>query len=149
MSGTAIADDLVNSASPVQGHVDAWAKFGTDRRLSGVEAFLPLSWNGSAMTFADFRLVGDDAENREFNAGFGARYVFSNKYIMGGYGFADRRRSSSGEMFFQGTAGAEILAEEWDVRLNGYLPLTGPQRKSYSVSAVSGPNIDFNGTGLQ
>lgn len=131
---------------PVDAHIDAYAKFGSDRRLSGSEAFLPLSWDGQVLTFADLRFVADDADGREVNAGLGLRRVSDEgSFILGGYGFLDRRRSSTGKLYTQVTAGAEFLTESWDVRANAYAPLSEEKTLSETTLPAS---LSLSGTGI-
>lgn len=131
---------------PVDAHLDAWAKFGSDRRLGGTEAFLPLSWNGQVLSFADLRFVADDADGREVNAGLGLRRVSEDaNHILGGYGFLDRRRSPTGKLYTQATFGAEFLTENWDVRANAYAPLSGEKTVSEGALPAS---VALSGTGL-
>ncbi len=133
---------------PVGAHIDAYTKFGSDRRLTGVEAFVPLSWDGQVLSFTDLRFVGDDADGREFNAGLGLRRVSDDgSYILGGYGFFDRRRSSTGNLYSQMTAGAEILTEDWDFRANGYLPLSKERVLSETRTALPA-SLTLSGTGI-
>lgn len=131
---------------PVDAHVDAYAKFGSDRRLTGTEAFLPLSWDGQILSFADLRFVADDADGREVNAGLGLRRVSDDgSFILGGYGFLDRRRSPTGKLYTQATAGAEVLTESWDVRANAYAPLS--EEKAFSETTLPA-SLSLSGTGI-
>lgn len=133
---------------PVGAYIDAYTKFGSDRRLTGVEAFVPLSWDGQVLSFTDLRFVGDDADGREFNAGLGLRRVSDDgSYILGGYGFFDRRRSSTGNLYSQMTAGAELLTEDWDFRANGYLPLSKERVLSETRTALPA-SLTLSGTGI-
>ena len=133
---------------PVEAHIDGYTKLGSDRRLTGIEAFAPLSWDGQILTFTDLRFVGDDADGREFNAGIGARRVSDDgSYILGGYGFFDRRRSPTGALYSQLTAGTEILTQNWDFRFNGYIPLS--QAQVIARDSVALPStLSLSGTGL-
>lgn len=136
----------VSPAFPVDAHVDAYTKFGSNRRLTGTEVFLPLSWNGQILTFADLRFVGDDADGREANAGIGVRRVSDDgRHILGGYGFLDRRRSSTGNLYTQATFGGEFLTQMWDVRANVYAPLTGEKILSETTLPAS---LSLSGTGI-
>ncbi len=133
---------------PVEGHIDAWAKLGSDRRLTGTEAFLPLSWNGQYLSFLDLRFVADDADGREGNAGLGVRRVADDRsHILGGYAFFDRRRSSTGHLYNQVTTGVEFLTQDWDVRANGYIPLTGTKELASSNIPLT-TSVTLSGTGL-
>lgn len=138
--------DSGKSAFPVPPHIDAYAKLGSDRRLTGTEAFLPLSWNGKFLSFADLRFVTDDADGQEVNAGLGVRRVSDDaSYILGGYGFLDRRRSSTDHLYTQLTLGTEFLTENWDFRVNAYAPLS--QEKTLSETTLP-TALSLSGTGI-
>ncbi|HRC27144.1 MAG TPA: inverse autotransporter beta domain-containing protein, partial [Alphaproteobacteria bacterium] len=132
---------------PVQGpqdyvfrtHLDGYIKSGRERTLAGTELWIPLTWNGELLTFADARLVADDSEGREGNFGLGARLLPAGwPALVGGYAYYDRRRSESGSVFEQATLGAELLSSEWDLRANVYLALSDP-----SISEYSSLDTDF------
>lgn len=137
---------------PVQARAELYARFENDRRLAGAQVFAPLTWNGSLLSFADLRFSANNEDGQEFNAGLGLRRIFKDAgFILGGYGFFDRRRSSTGNFYNQATVGGEILGELWDLRANGYIPLTGPKeiwetRTSLPGSlAISGSEIMMTG----
>lgn len=130
----------------IRPHVDGYVKWGSSRTLSGAEAWVPLSWNGRTLSFMDARFVADDNEGREGNFGLGLRIVPEGaESIWGAYGFYDRRRSETGNIFSQATFGGEYLTENWDVRANGYLALSGKE-KSTNTSYTT--NFTFSGTGI-
>ena len=109
----------------IRPHADGYVKLGNNRSLAGTELFYPITWNGEYMSFADMRFVADDNDGKEGNFGLGLRRIPEGEdYIYGIYGFYDRKRSSLGNMFSQATFGAEFLTENWDIRANGYLPLS-------------------------
>lgn len=107
---------------------------------------MPLSWNGSLLTFADLRFVADDADGREGNFGLGARLLPEEwPVILGAYGFYDNKRSQSGTLFDQITAGAEILGRNFDFRLNGYFSLD--DAKGTAATSVE-TDFAFSGHGI-
>lgn len=108
-----------------QSHVEAEGKFGTKRTLGEVGIFIPLSQNENTLFFTDLRGRFDDRESREGNFGLGLRHQVNPHWILGGYGYYDRRRTPRNNTFQQVTLGAEALSESLEARVNLYLPESG------------------------
>lgn len=136
-------------------HVDAYVKRGNDRTIGGTEFWLPLTWNGKTLSFADFRFQRDNMDGSEGNFGLGLRWVpDSHDRIFGVYGFFDRRETANGSFFSQATIGAEALTKNWDARINGYQALSDERVLSIASTGgavtslqVSGSNIVATGVG--
>lgn len=111
------------SAQDVSPRIDLRYKAGNNRQITGSEIFLPLAQNNNSLVFADMRGMGDGQHNKEGNLGVGFRRL-EDDHIWGLYGFFDRRQSQFNAYHSQATLGAEILTQNWDLRANGYLPLT-------------------------
>lgn len=110
-------------AAPKWGpHIDFEAKPGTKRSLGEADLFLPLMQDPRTLVFANLRGRFDDDNSREGNLGLGARRMLEGGWNIGGYGYFDRRRSTTGNYFNQVTLGAEALGRDWDFRGNVYLP---------------------------
>ena len=105
-----------------QGHVEAEGKWGTERSLGEIGVFLPAWQDDDTLLFGDVRGRFDDQESSEGNFGFGARQQISDKWILGGYAFYDRRHTENNNTFDQATIGAEALSENLEFRVNGYIP---------------------------
>lgn len=103
------------------GYVEFFAKPGTERSLAKGDMFIPLQQNENFLLFANIRAVFDDHSSREGNFGFGARRLFDD-WIFGGYGYFDIKESENDNTFRQATLGVELLSNDWDFRLNGYIP---------------------------
>jgi len=113
-------------------HIDLKGKFGNDRSLGEVVVFVPVMQDLASMLFLDLRFQLDDESSTEGNFGLGYRKIIDSKWILGGYGFYDRRESVENNDFQQLTLGVEALTEDYDARLNVYLAedkdsLTGKQ----------------------
>ncbi|MFP2769769.1 inverse autotransporter beta domain-containing protein [Oceanisphaera sp. KMM 10153] len=111
-------------------HVEVEVKTGSQRNLGSSQVFLPLYQTEHRLLFADFRGKLDSHSSREMNLGLGYRELVNQQWIWGGYAFFDRRRSDHGNHFNQVTLGTELLSEQWDARVNGYLPVG---RSTYSM----------------
>ncbi len=104
-----------------QGYIEFMGKPGTARSIGQSDLFVPLVQDENDMTFFNLRGQLDDDDNDEFNLGLGHRHMFE-EWIIGGYGYYDRRFLESGNEFYQATFGLEALSETWDFRANGYIP---------------------------
>lgn len=120
---------------------------GTERSLGTLGFWLPLSQDQRRVIYADLRATTDDDNNDEGNIGLGYRQDLG-RVIAGGYAFYDHRRTARGTPFNQATVGAELLARDWDVRLNGYIPYS--DAKEYAVTPGGGgaTSAGFSGTGI-
>lgn len=110
-------------AQDVAAHFDMRYKLGNKRQITSPELFLPLQQDTNSLLFADIRAMFDGNNNKEGNLGLGYRQL-EDDYIWGVYGFLDRRKSRFDVYHGQATLGAEWLTEDWDFRVNGYVPLT-------------------------
>ncbi len=129
----------------IRPRLDAYVKMGNDRTITGTELFFPLSWNGEYLTFGDIRISADDNDGREGNLGFGFRHIPSGRdFLVGAYGFFDRRVSELNNMFSQMTFGLELLTEDLDFRTNFYQSLS----ETKYVGQTETTNVDFSGHGL-
>lgn len=93
------------------------------------DLFLPFWQTGDDMLFLNFRgqyFVGGNEGN--FGVGY-RRFVLGGDWILGANLFYDRRYSNETDnAFSQIGLGLEMLSVDWDVRLNGYIPVGGAQR---------------------
>ena len=83
-----------------------------------------------------------DHDDIEGNFGLGLRRMLEGGWNIGGYGYYDRRRSDSGNVFNQLTFGA-TLGPNWDFRANAYAPQGSKVRDlgSTTVGGVSTASI--------
>ncbi|PUU86830.1 MULTISPECIES: inverse autotransporter beta domain-containing protein [Halanaerobium] len=75
-----------------------------------------------SLWYTDFRYRMSADEVDEWNLGLGYRYKLDNaeNHIAGAYLFRDRREEY-GYDWNMWTVGGEILTDQWDFRLNGYI----------------------------
>ena len=123
-------------------HLEIEGKYGTDRHIGESTVFVPIYQTGKGLLFLDARGKMDNNKSREVNLGLGYRHIIDDEWILGGYGFYDRRKSPEGNSFNQMTFGAELLSEDFDLRANGYLPFgdtikTSAQHDSVQLSGSS------------
>ncbi len=152
LSGTSHAQ-LYNHApsedNPIQPRVELNHRYSNDRAISMMEFWVPLGQNeeDGSVLFGDLRMMGDNQENKELNVGVGYRGIINTKLlgdgIAGGMVWFDRRKTTSNSEFNQVTAGLEWLGEQYDVRLNGYVPLN--KKQSYTRANPNGDGLGFVG----
>ena len=130
---------------------DYWPAFtsweikpGNRRVLGDGLLMVPLYQDCDTMFFADVRGQTDDNDAREGNWGLALRRIVDDRFIWGAYGFYDLRYSENQNYFNQGMMGMELLAINWEARVNGYIPDTGPKAvggAAGSTAALVGNNI--------
>ena len=98
-------------------------KTSENRRIGEVNQFLPIAQEERSLLFLDLRTTFDNLSQWEGNFGLGYRVMKDNGWNLGAYTFFDRRRSTEGNYFSQITTGLEALGENYDARLNTYLPI--------------------------
>jgi len=129
-------------------HVDLEAMPGTARSIGRIDVFAPLLQDDASLLFADVRGRFDDLQNREGNFGLGYRRMMQGGWNIGGYGFFDRLRSQSQNLFSQVTLGAELLGRNWDFRANGYIPASTdakPVPVANAAPVLVGGTIELEG----
>lgn len=128
------------------GHASVEGKWGSERSITETAAFIPLACREDRLLYGDVRLKADNRGNREGNVGLGVRALKENG-VAGGYVYLDRRRSgATKKLFTQTTLGAEWLAEDWEVRGNAYVPLSGKKQMGTSGGeALSDPYLAGSG----
>lgn len=124
--------------------VDVSGKAGETRRIGEVDLFLPIAQDDRTLLFLDLRTSFDNLDQREGNFGLGYRAMQDSGWNLGAYAFYDRRRSSEGHYFSQVTTGLEALGQDFDARINAYLPIG---RKSYEVEDSA--RVDVSGGSIQ
>ncbi len=122
-------------------------KAGSSRQVSQVSLTMPLAQTEDSLLFFDFRGWVDDASNEEYQAGFVFRKLIDSRRIVGVYGYFDQQdRKASGNSFDQVTIGAELLTEDWEVRVNGYLPTDmGGQTTGTGTATIVGNRLFLSG----
>ena len=55
---------------------------------------------------------------------------------LGAWGSIDVRETSEDNTFWQIAGGLEALSVKWDLRLNGYLPVTDPQTSPSTAEVI-------------
>jgi hypothetical protein len=137
------------------GGVPAWQPWielggywGSDNASRGeVVLWAPLAQNGSSLSFLDLRGKLFDDEVYEGNAAIGYRTMLDLGWNLGLWAGYDVRRSAADNVFHQVSAGIEALSPDWDLRLNGYLPVSDAQASGGVGEVVlSGNQIFMTGS---
>lgn len=135
---------------PLRARAEMNWRLGSERSILMSEFWVPVAQNERSVLYGDLRLMGDDADNREGNIGLGYRRLTTAPILgegaAGAHLWFDRRLTDRGSMFHQITAGAEWLGDRFDLRANGYLPLSG--KKEYTVPNANPQGPALAGTGI-
>lgn len=148
-----LAAQAQNAEPPKWGpHIDLEGKAGNQRHLGEADLFIPVIQNDRSLLFANIRSRADTNDSYEGNFGLGARHMMGAGWNLGAYGYFDRRRTENDGNFNQVTVGTEALGvkalgQEWDARVNGYIPVGRKVRlvDSLSTAEVSGASVIFRG----
>ncbi|MEO1401852.1 MAG: inverse autotransporter beta domain-containing protein [Cyanobacteria bacterium J06635_1] len=164
IEGEAVQDETAISQEPTAADLGTdlviRPRFGLDFDTAGsgaesfgqFESFIPLWQNaGRELLFFQGQLLLDTDENLGTNLQLGYRhYVPSSDRIFGGYVAFDKRGTDNAS-FDQLGIGVETLGENWDLRLNGFLPI-GDQRELVDSNLVDAgtqiTNLQFIGNQL-
>jgi parallel beta-helix repeat protein len=147
----AFSEDRPAARQPLAGRMESNWKLGSERSLLMNEFWIPVVQNveDGSVVYADLRMMADDQENREFNIGIGYRKMILEtligRGIAGTHIWLDRRYTERGSAFNQVTAGAEWYADDWELKLNAYLPLNDSHSYGEGTSGATGSG-SFAGT---
>lgn len=140
-NGSACAEDIL-----YRPRVEVGGRLGTERSIGVTEAWVPLSQGPDRVLYGDIRVMGDDAENHEWNLGIGYRQLIENGQVaLGAHGWVDRRETDRGSTFHQVTVGVEFMSKNVDALFNAYLPAN--QSYSYTTpnTGSAAPYLAGNG----
>jgi hypothetical protein len=120
-------------------HFDVELKPGLHRSLMEGDLFLPVTQDADTLVFGDLRARFDDESAHEGNFGMGIRQMVNPSWILGGYGYYDRRTTGLGSEFEQMTLGLEALGRDWEFRTNLYVPFGS----TVNGSSDANPSLHF------
>lgn len=104
-----------------------------------------------SVIYADYRMMGDDHDNKEFNAGLGYREMIKDVPVLGDgivgvHGWFDRRKTQFDSKFNQITVGGEWFSDDFDAKLNAYYPLN--KKNDFTRTNPNGSGAGFVGNQL-
>lgn len=121
--------------------------YGTDNASRGeVTLFAPLAQNESSLTFIEARGKFFEQDTQEINFAFGHRVMHSSGWNFGAWAGVDGRSTEVDNKFWQFSGGFEALSDRFDLRVNGYMPVTDPKSApSLATVALTGNGIFITG----
>lgn len=145
---------------PITGRVETNIRAGNERSIYMTEFWVPFAQSDNSVLYGDLRMMGDNQENREGNLGVGYRQITDapilGRGVAGTNAWLDRRITARGSKFNQITLGGEWLGEDFDLRANGYIPLSDKREIEIPNANPQGPAlsgtgivVDTNGTVLE
>jgi len=135
---------------PFKARAEANWAMGSERSILMTEFWVPFFQTHNSVLYGDYRMMGDDQSNREFNVGVGYRKQIKFmgykqlEGVAGAHAWFDRRHTTRGSKFNQITAGAEWFGKSIDVKLNGYLPLNDHKTHTQINSDADGAQFVGN-----
>jgi hypothetical protein len=116
-----------------------------DASRGSVTLFAPLSQGPRDLLFIDARGKLFEEEAREANVALAYRQMLTNGWNLGAWIGGDVRRTGFDNTFWQLSGGFEALSENFDIRVNGYGPVTDPQAVGFNTGftqvVLSGSSI--------
>ena len=127
MSSVAVAADAPAAAAPPADppkwlpYADIGGEVGSGFTAGKVDLFAPVWQDLDSLLFARGGLEIAGQENDLWDLGLGYRTKVAPDWILGVYANYDRSQLDTSHMTHQFSAGAEVMNEDWDFRVNGYL----------------------------
>jgi hypothetical protein len=127
MSTAAAADGTPAAAAPAADpakwlpYADITAGIGSGFSAGQLDLFAPVWQDLDSLLFARGGLEEGGQDNSFWNFGLGYRTKIAPDWILGVYANYDRSKTDDQMMTHQWSGGAELMNEDWDFRVNGYL----------------------------
>lgn len=137
----AYAHEMTLLNSPLPKRLTLSASAGTNVFGMG-DALLPVIGNLQQMIFADVTGKYGDDHAWLVSAGVGGRKILNDFAIVGGYVFADFNRTADGSQFPVLNPGLEVMTNQWDGHVNGYLPVGNREK---TLTRLTSTQLGFPG----
>ncbi len=117
--------------------------YGTDDSSRGeIVLFTPLMQSATTLFFLDARGKLFEEDVQEANLALGYRQMMASGWNLGLWAGWDVRDTEIDNTFHQVSFGLEALSERFDLRVNGYVPVTDPKGSPSTAEVVlQGNNI--------
>ncbi len=129
--------------------------YGTDDSSRGeIVLFTPLMQSATTLFFLDARGKLFEEDVQEANLALGYRQMLPSGWNLGLWAGWDIRDTEVDNRFHQVSFGVEALSERFDVRVNGYVPVTDPKGspglaevflRGNNILMVGGEEVALNG----
>ncbi|MEQ9811714.1 MAG: right-handed parallel beta-helix repeat-containing protein [Azospirillaceae bacterium] len=116
-----------------------------------VDLYLPLAGDQDSVVMGTLRGLSSTDDREFLSAGLIARWLDAREnpeesWIYGASLFADVPHTAEGNTFVGLGAGVEAMSADWDLRLNGYLPIEASGRNDdYAAVSLEGERIFLRG----
>lgn len=124
---------------------------GGNQQLGGFgDAMLPFIEHNDHIVFADGGIMGGQDRRMALSAGLGTRGITSTalgRGVVGAYLFTDYYQTSLNSQFWQLNPGIEWLKEQYEVRLQGYIPVNKRNQTYLNTYASNIPVSVINDSG--
>lgn len=141
---TAANSNSNNNSFPFTPRVSIWGSSGSTTVGEG-DAMVPFWGNPNQIFFGDGTVKYGESGSWLGSAGLGLRKIVHDTTLLGGYFFTDYNKTSDGNYFTVINPGVELMTNQWDAHLNGYVPV-GEKNAIMDVSTATQlnmPNLVF------
>ncbi|NQY42319.1 MAG: inverse autotransporter beta domain-containing protein, partial [Legionellales bacterium] len=119
---TKVEDSGFKPRIELTGKLGYSSKKGGSRNIGRIGFVLPVFQKMDSVLFLSLIGMQDTAKHIEGNFGLGFRKLVNSRWILGGYGFYDLRKTQNNNLLSQATFGVEALSKDIEFRSNIYVP---------------------------
>jgi len=136
---------------PWRAFLDIGPRFAGGDNDTVVDLYLPLAGDGNSLVMGTVRGLTATDEREYLSAGLIARWLDAREnpeesWIYGGSLFVDVPHTADGATYFGIGAGVEAMSADWELRLNGYLPIADTTRNdAYAAVFLEDDRIFMRG----
>ncbi|HTQ13070.1 MAG TPA: inverse autotransporter beta domain-containing protein [Rhizomicrobium sp.] len=127
MTTAAFADGAATAPASPPADPPKWSPYaevgggiGSGFTAGKVDFFAPVWQDLDTLLYARAGIQLRGTDDKVWNFGLGYRTKVNPDWILGIYGGYDSSDTPNGHTTHQWSAGAELMSEDWDVRVNGY-----------------------------
>ncbi len=148
-TGAAWAGDAAPAATPSsptpsadapkwQPYADLGLGVGDSRTSERLDMFVPIRQDTDSLLFISAGLGNETQYGEDASFGLGYRTKIDPDWIIGGYAAFDSTHTDFSHSFNQFAIGAEVMSEDWDARINGYLAAdrVSPIKNKFELSII-------------
>lgn len=115
-----------------------------ENALARGDFLVPFAQSSDALFFGDFQGEYGDQSAWYAGAGLGYRKIIDPTKILGAYVFVDNNQSEHHNDYPVVSPGVELLSNNWDVRLNGYIPVSAKTKSGNPFFLTHANNCGIN-----
>src|SRR5579885_174615 len=121
-----------------QPYADLGLGVGDSLTSERLDMFVPIRQDTDSLLFISAGLGHETHYSENASIGLGYRTKIDPDWILGGYAAFDNTHTDFSHSFEQFAIGAEVMSEDWDARINGYLAAdrVSPIKNKFELSII-------------